>query len=172
MEKGYVQVYTGNGKGKTTAMLGLTLRACGAGLRVYVGQFIKSMEYSEIKALKEFLPMVKTEQFGTGCFIFREASQEDVDAAREGFNKAMEAMCSGEYDVVMLDEINVAVYYGMISKEEVLELIRKKPEHVELILTGRYAADEIIEAADLVSEVTEVKHYYKQGVMARDGIER
>jgi cob(I)alamin adenosyltransferase len=172
IEKGYVQVYTGDGKGKTTAMLGLALRAAGAGLRVYIGQFIKSMEYSEITALKQYLPMVKTEQYGRGCFISRDASQEDIDAAREGFRKASEAVLSGEYDVVMLDEINIAVDYGMIPVGELIELIRRKPERVELVLTGRGAAREIVAAADLVSEMTEVKHYYAKGVIARDGIER
>ena len=172
MDKGYVQVYTGNGKGKTTAMLGLALRACGAGLRVYIGQFVKSMTYSEISAIGKYLPDVRTELYGTGCFFGREVTQEDIDMAKDGLQKATEAMLSGAYDLVLLDEIHIAVHYGLLSVEDVVGLIRRKPENVELVLTGRYAAEEVKEAADLVSEVTEVKHYYASGVLARDGIER
>ena len=172
LDKGYVQVYTGNGKGKTTAMLGLALRASGAGLRVYIGQFVKSMAYSEIKAIEQHLPNVRAELYGTGCFLGREAAQEDIDAARSGFQQASEALLSGDYDLVMLDEINIAVFYGLLSPAEVVDLISGKPDHVELILTGRYASEEVMAAADLVSEITEIKHYYTSGVPARDGIER
>ena len=172
MEKGYVHVYTGNGKGKTTAMLGLALRAYGAGLRVYIGQFVKSMEYHEVTAINKFLPGIAIEQYGCGCILEREASEEDKAAAEKGIKKASAAIFSGKYDVVMLDEINVAAHLKLISVSSVLELVRAKPANIELIITGRYAAAEIIEAADLVSEMTEVKHYYTNGVFARDGIER
>ena len=172
MEKGYVHVYTGNGKGKTTAMLGLALRARGAGLRVYIGQFVKHIESSEIKAIKKYLPDIKTELYGTGLILGRGITQKDRAAAGDGFLKVTEAVMSGGYDIVMLDEINAAVDLGLIAAVDVVRLIREKPEHVELVLTGRNAAAEIVDAADLVSEVTEVKHYYREGVMARDGIEK
>jgi cob(I)alamin adenosyltransferase len=172
MEKAYVQVYTGNGKGKTTAMLGLLLRASGAGLRVYIGQFIKSMEYNEITAIKKYLPDVDVWQYGTGCIFHRNPSEADIEAAENGFRKAVEAVFSGKYDIVMLDEINNAVSLGLIDVREVVDLIRKKPQNVELILTGRNAAAQIIEAADLVTEMAEIKHYYNAGVMAREGIEK
>jgi len=172
MEKGYVHVYTGNGKGKTTAMLGLALRAYGAELRVYIGQFVKSMKYHEVTAINKFLPGIVIEQYGCGCILGRETSEEDKSAAKKGLEKAREAIFSGKYDVVMLDEINVAVHLKLLNVSSVLELIRAKPANIELIITGRYAATEIIEAADLVSEMTEVKHYYTNGVFARGGIER
>ena len=171
MEKGYVQVYTGNGKGKTTAMLGLTLRAVGAGLRVYIGQFVKSEAYSEVKALN-LLPNVKIEQYGTSGFIFAGASEEDMGAAASGMAKAAAAMLSGEYDIIALDEINVAVHLGLVPVEDVLALIDQKPPTVELVLTGRYAPPALVEAADTVSEMRDIKHYYNIGVMARDGIEQ
>ena len=172
MDKGYVQVYTGDGKGKTTAMLGLALRALGAGLKVYIGQFVKSMEYNEITAIRNYLPGIRTELYGTGCFIGREPSETDIDAARNGFQKATEAVHGGEYDIVMLDEINIATHYGLIAVPDVVELIRNKPDSLELILTGRYAAAEVMDAADLVSEMKEVRHYYRKGVIAREGIEK
>ena len=172
LEKGYVQVYTGNGKGKTTAMMGLTLRATGAGLHVYIGQFLKSMEYSEVMAIKTHLPNVKIEQYGEGCAIGRNVTPEDTKAAAKGMEKAMQAMLSGKYSIVVLDEANVAVHLGLLGVESVLELISKKPENVELVLTGRYAAPEVVAAADLVSEMRDIKHYYNAGIMARDGIER
>jgi len=172
MEKGYVQVYTGNGKGKTTAMLGLALRAAGAGLQVYIGQFIKNMEYSETKAIREFLPNIKIEQYGPGFIYKREITKEDREITAKGMEKALKALHSGEYDIIMLDEIHMAVSFGLLSVESVLEMIRQKPPQVELILTGRNAAAEIIAAADLVSEIAEIKHYYTQGVPAREGIEK
>ncbi|SKA82932.1 cob(I)alamin adenosyltransferase [Caloramator quimbayensis] len=170
MEKGYVQVYTGNGKGKTTAAFGLCLRAICAGKKVFIGQFVKGMEYSELKAVK-LLPGLEIEQFGRGCFIRNEPSKEDFEAARLGLEKCKEVLKCGEYDVVVLDEINIAMFFKLVSVEEVLELIKLKAEKTELILTGRYAPQEIIDAADLVTEMREIKHYYTKGVMARKGIE-
>jgi len=169
--QGYVQVYTGHGKGKTTAMLGLVLRAAGAGLKVYIGQFLKNMEYSEIKAIKNHLPMVEVEQYGQGYSLDDRISMEDVQTAAMGLEKATQAMLSGKYDVIALDEVNMAVLLGFVSKEALLELISKKPYGIELILTGRYAMPEIVAAADLVTEMCEVKHYYNTGVTAREGIE-
>ena len=174
MEKGCVQVYTGNGKGKTTAMLGLALRACGAGLKVYIGQFAKCGDYCEIKAIKKFLPDIVIEQYGEGYNLNGEISALDIKSAKDGFSKAIKAMCSGKYDVIMLDEINIAVYLGLLNTGEILNMIKIKPAGVELVLTGRYAKDEIIAAADLVSEIVEVKHYFncKDNLQAREGIEK
>lgn len=175
MQQGYVQLYTGNGKGKTTAMLGLTLRAVGAGLKVYLGQFIKDMQYSEIKAVRDRLPEVCLEQYGTGegIFIGRSPKEADRAAALAGLEKAKQAMCSGNYDLVILDEVNIAVHYKLILAEELLAFLGARPSCVEVVLTGRYAHPDIIAAADLVSEITPVKHYYAdQGVTARTGIER
>jgi len=172
MERGYVQVYTGNGKGKTTAMLGLAMRAGGANLRVYIGQFVKSMEYHEVAVIRKSLPNIAIEIYGLGCTLDREPTEEDAQAAKSGLEKASAAVFSGNYDVVMLDEISIAVYMKMLDVSSILELMHTKPPNVELVLTGRFATAEIIEAADLVTEMTEVKHYYANGVPARDGIER
>ncbi len=171
MEKGYVQVYTGEGKGKTTASLGLALRAVCAGKKVYMGQFVKDMKYNEAKAGK-FLPDFKIEQFGKGCFFDREPSQKDIEAAEKGLDKIEGILKEGEYDIVILDEINIAVYYNLLSPTKVIQVIKKRKPEVEVVLTGRYASDIIIEYADLVTEMKEIKHYYTSGVKARNGIER
>ncbi|WP_278281153.1 MULTISPECIES: cob(I)yrinic acid a,c-diamide adenosyltransferase [unclassified Clostridium] len=168
--KGYVQVYTGNGKGKTTAALGLSLRAVCAGKKVFFGQFTKGMKYSELEAVN-ILPNFKMEQFGRNAFIMGNPTKADIEEAKKGFKRAEEVLTSGEYDVVVFDEINIALFYELFTVEEVLALIDKKPEKTELILTGRYAKDEIIERADLVTEMKQIKHYYTQGVPARKGIE-
>jgi len=171
LKKGYVQVYTGNGKGKTTAMLGLALRAAGAGLRVYIGQFVKTGPSSEDKAIKAFLPSVKIKQYGPDGLIKPDNMEDAIQVTLRGLEKAKQALFSGEYDIVMLDEINVAVYMGVLKVEHVLELIHNKPHNVELVLTGRYAPEAVIAAADLVSELGEVKHYFNAGVGSRIGIE-
>lgn len=170
MKNGKVQVYTGNGKGKTTAAMGLTLRATGAGFKVFIGQFAKGAEYSEIKALKQ-LNGVRVEQFGRHCFIVNEPEAEDIRLAREGLETARTAMQSGNYDLIILDEVNIALYYKLFSVETLLAFIDEKPDSIELILTGRYAPEAIINRADLVTEMREVKHYYTQGLEARTGIE-
>ncbi|SFI35483.1 cob(I)alamin adenosyltransferase [Tindallia magadiensis] len=169
-EKGYVQVYTGNGKGKTTAALGLSLRAVCSGKKVYIGQFIKGMAYSEMKA-PSLLEGITIEQYGRDCFIKNDPTEEDVLIAKKGLDTAREIIRNKTYDVVVLDELNVALYYKLISIDEVLDLIAAKPASTELIITGRYAPDELLEVADLVTEMKEVKHYYQQGVKARKGIE-
>ncbi len=173
MTKGYIQIYTGNGKGKTTAALGLCMRAAGAGLRVYIGEFIKEMEYGEIGILRERFPEVTVELFGNedGCIINRDITQADIDGALQGLQHVSEVMASGDYDVVILDEITIPVSLGLLPEEKVLELMDAKPEGVELILTGRGATEAMVERADLVSDVQEVKHYYRQGVLSRKGIE-
>lgn len=171
--KGFVQVYTGNGKGKTTAAIGLAVRAAGAGLKVFIGQFIKMRDYSEIKALKErFSDLITLEQFGTGGFIGGKVFPEHIQAAGQGLKRIKELMISGKYDVVICDEVNVAVSLGLLSVEDLLELLALKPENIEMVFTGRGADPKMIEAADLVTEMTEIKHYYKKGVNARTGIEK
>ncbi|HLR20374.1 MAG TPA: cob(I)yrinic acid a,c-diamide adenosyltransferase [Tissierellaceae bacterium] len=171
MEKGYIHVYTGNGKGKTTAALGLSLRAVCAGKKVFFGQFIKGMKYSELECVN-FIPDLVIEQFGRDCFIYNEPTEEDIKCAREGLNKLREILKQGEYDLVVLDELNIALLYELFDIDEVIEIINNRASHVEVIITGRYAADKIIEIADLVTEMKEVKHYYTQGVEARSGIEK
>ena len=168
--KGCVQVYTGNGKGKTTAAIGLAVRALGAGMRVYFAQFLKSGDYSEKKILGALDNLV-LKQFGTGGLITRNPSAEDMAAASRGLEEAREALKSGAYDLVILDEANVACSMGLITKEDVLSLLRDRPETTELVLTGRNAAPELIGAADLVTEMKEVKHYFASGISARKGIE-
>ena len=170
MKRGYVQVYTGDGKGKTTAAFGLALRAVCAGYKVYIGQFLKGMPYSELKA-PEFLPNLVIEQYGTAQFVHNEPTQRDIDKAEEGLKKIEAIINSAEYAVVIMEEINVALMYGLLSTERILKIIKNKPETVELVLTGRYAKKEIIEAADLVTEMKMIKHYYNQGVSARKGLE-
>lgn len=170
--QGYVHVYTGDGKGKTTAALGLALRAAGAGLKVYIGQFIKSADYSEIKALERFSDHITLEQFGRGCFIKGDPCDADVEAARNALTALQTALGSGEYDVVIADEANVAYGCHLISEQDLLELIERRPDSTELILTGRNAPDAVIGRADLVTEMREVKHYFHEGVMAREGIEK
>lgn len=170
--QGYVQVYTGNGKGKTTASLGLTLRAVGAGLKVYIIQFLKKGDYSEIKALEKFSGQVTIEQFGLGKFVKGKPSLDDVVAGKKGYDTVTEVLEKGEHDVVVIEEGNVAVNVGLITEEMLLRLIDIKKEHVELIITGRNATDKLIEKADLVTEMREIKHYYKKGVKARVGIEK
>lgn len=170
MGKGYVQVYTGNGKGKTTASLGLAVRAFLAGKKVFFGQFVKGMEYSEL-SLEEYLPGFKIHQFGRDCFIYNEPTAKDIEVAINGLEVFREVLKSGEYDLVVLDELNIALYYNLFSVEEAVEVIEGRAPHVEVIITGRYAPEEILNIADLITEMKEVKHYYNDGVMARKGIE-
>lgn len=170
--KGYVQVYTGNGKGKTTAALGLALRAAGAGLKVYIAQFIKKGDYSEINALKRLSDSVILEQFGCGRFAKGKPCDEDIAAARKGLARIKEIICAGEYELVILDEANVAVANGLLTEQEVLDIIDLKPGYMELVITGRNATEKIIERADLVSEIKAIKHYFQNGVKARIGIEK
>lgn len=170
--KGYLQVYTGNGKGKTTAALGLALRAAGAGLNVYIGQFIKQGEYSEIKALQRFADRITIRQYGLGRFIRGKPGKEDIASAGNGLQIAGKEMLSGAYDIVILEEANVAVTCGLFSLQDLLGVVADRPDSVELVITGRGAAAELIETADLVTEMKEIKHYYNAGVTARVGIEK
>lgn len=169
--KGYVQVYTGNGKGKTTASLGLALRAAGAGLKVLIVQFLKNGDYSEIKALSVF-ENITIEQYGLGRFVKGKPTKEDIASGAKGYQKLCESLKANTYDVVIAEEANIACMCNLISEEELLALIDMKPDNVELVITGRGATKKVIERADLVTEMKEIKHYYKQGVTARVGIEK
>jgi len=165
-------VITGNGKGKTTSAFGQVLRAIGQGYRVCMIQFMKGRKYGEILASERYLPNFTFFQFGLDSFVMRDNSaQIDIDLARQGLNKAREVIQSGKYDMVILDEINVALDFGLIPEQEVLTLVKNKPPDLDLILTGRYASDDLIEIADLVSDVTEIKHHYNVGIKDRAGIE-
>jgi len=170
LEKGYIQVYTGNGKGKTTAALGITLRTICAGNRAFFGQFMKGQDYSEKKAV-EFLPGLTMEQFGGPCFISGAPTEQDIRDAKAGLQRMKEALSSGEYDLVVFDEINTSLFFKLVTVDEVMAVLDLKPEKTEVILTGRYAPQEIIDRADLCTEMKEIKHYYNAGVDARVGIE-
>ena len=165
-----IQVYTGNGKGKTTAALGLALRSQGAGFKVYICQFLKGKYYCELCSLKS-LKGIKVEQYGRTCFLRRAPQKKDMELARQGWEAAKKAINSRRYSLIVLDEINVALKLGLLGLEEVLDVITNAPKGIELVLTGRYAHPKIIKLADLVSEIKEVKHYYNRGIKARKGIE-
>jgi cob(I)alamin adenosyltransferase len=171
MKQGLVQIYTGDGKGKTTAALGLALRAAGRGLTVFIGQFAKGMFYGELEALKRFAPQITLHQYGRKCFIHDEPAEEDVRLARDGWREVQEVLDRADYDLLILDEIGIALHYRLVCLHELRELIRGKPESVELILTGRKIPQELYGEADLVTEMREIKHYYNAGVRARKGIE-
>ncbi|MFZ5945521.1 MAG: cob(I)yrinic acid a,c-diamide adenosyltransferase [Bacillota bacterium] len=192
-KKGYVQVYTGNGKGKTTAAIGLAIRALGAGKKVLFLQFMKAKSYSEHKILPSISPNLKLETLGKPFFVARKENldsetlaqwegkcvffepgnppNEYVELMGKGIEMARESLANGGYDLVILDEVNVAVYFELIPLQQVLDLINNKQPQVELVLTGRNCPQEIIEKADLVTEMREIKHYYQKGVEARIGIE-
>lgn len=170
--KGYVHVYTGNGKGKSTAAFGLAMRAVGAGKKVFIGQFLKSKHYSELESIGKMEPAITLRQFGLGCMFYKDATPEDIAAARDGLKAAEEAILSNKYEVVILDEANVAIHFNFFTVEELIEVINKRNLECEVIVTGRYAKQEIIDFADLVTEMREIKHYYHAGVPARIGIEK
>ncbi|MBI9087875.1 MAG: cob(I)yrinic acid a,c-diamide adenosyltransferase [Desulfobacterium sp.] len=170
--KGYVQVYTGNGKGKTTASLGLTVRAAGAGFKVFIVQFLKQGDYSEIKALERFFDQITIEQYGLGRFVKGKPSAEDIEAGKKGYERVAAILKQGDHDLVVVEEGNVAVKFGLFPEQGLLDLMDMKPDHVELVITGRGATPAVIERADLVTEMREIKHYYQAGVPARVGIEK
>lgn len=168
-EKGFVHVYTGNGKGKTTAALGLAMRAAGAGKKVFIGQFVKGMHYSELDLKIE---NIEIKQYGADCFIYKDPTENDIKIARDGLAEMADILKSGKYDVVIMDEACIALYYRLFSFEELWKAVSQRAEHVEVVITGRYAPDILIEKADLVTEMKEIKHYYTKGIQARTGIEK
>jgi cob(I)alamin adenosyltransferase len=170
--RGCVQVYTGDGKGKTTAALGLALRASGRGLPVYIGQFMKGQDYGELHAVRH-LPSITLEQYGDPGWVYRDRIQpQQVAAACDGLARGRAALVSGQYRIVILDELNMALWFGLVSLDAVLELVAARPPQVELVITGRRAAPEVLAVADLITEMTEVRHYYQIQVPARIGIEK
>ena len=168
--KGYIHLYTGSGKGKTTAALGLALRAVGAGKKVFIAQFVKGMHYAELDALKRF-PEIALKQYGLDCFIVNKPTQNDIDAAQKGLTDVSEIIVQDKYGVVILDEICIALNYHLFEIEQVIAVLKSKPVETEIILTGRYASPELYAIADLVTEMTEIKHYFNIGIKARKGIE-
>lgn len=172
MRRGYIQVYTGNGKGKTTAALGLAVRAAGAGLSVFMAQFIKKRRTSEHRALERFRDLISVRQYGRGLILKREPEAADREAAQEGIEELHDIILSGDYGVVILDEANVAAHRNLFAVSDLLDLMVSKPKSVELVITGRYADRKVMEMADLVTEMREIKHYKEKGVKARVGIEK
>lgn len=171
LDRGYLQVYTGDGKGKTTAAMGLALRAAGRGLAVLIVQFAKARPTGEVEALRRFSPQVEVRQFGTGSFITGKPSAADIAAAREGLACARAAAASGTWDLLVLDEANVAVRLGLFPVDELLALVDAAGGRMEIVVTGRGADPRLLERADLVTEMREVRHYFARGVEARTGIE-
>ena len=170
MKQGYIQVYTGDGKGKTTAAIGLALRAAGNNMNIFIAQFVKGRGTGELKAFEHF-ENVTIRQYGLETFITDKPIDEVIAKTKEGFAETKKEILSGKYDLVVLDEINIAIFYKMLTVDEVLDLIDEKPSGTELILTGRRAPADIIAKADLVTEMRKVKHYYDLGIPARKGIE-
>jgi len=170
MDKGYIQIYTGEGKGKTTAAIGLAVRAIGSGKKVAIIQFMKKGEhYGEFVFMTKHATML---QFGREGFVDIDSPpEEDIDLANVGIKEAGKMIFSGMYDIIILDEIVTAVEFGLLSEGQILDLMKNKPEEIELVLTGRGATKKMIEEADLVTEMKEIKHYYKKNVQAREGIE-
>jgi cob(I)alamin adenosyltransferase len=173
LNRGYVQIYTGNGKGKTTAAIGQAVRAAGFGFKTYIAQFMKEYPYNELNSLKHLSKWITIEQFGGDEFVYKKElpCEKDLKKAKKGLQTAKEKMLGGEYELIILDEAIVAIYFKLLQTDELDDIIKQKPENVELILTGRYCPDGLLELADLVTEMKEVKHYYQKGVKSRRGIE-
>ena len=169
--KGYIHVYTGNGKGKTTAAFGLAVRALYAEKKVYVGQFIKGMKYHEVGLDQDF-EHITIEQYGETCMIDRDPDEKDYKMARAGLEKINKVVTSDQFDVVILDEVTIALNYKLFAVMDLINILKNKPERTEIIITGRYAPEALIDFADFVTEMKEVKHYYKQGVLSRAGIDK
>ncbi len=168
---GYIQVYTGDGKGKTTAALGLAMRAAGHGKKTYIAQFMKGTKYGEVYFIDK-VKEIDLEQFGwEECISKEEVTQFHKDRTNEGLKTAYKKVASKQYDIVILDEILVAIWFGLIEEDKIIEFINRHPRDSELILTGRKATDKIIELSDLTTEMKCVRHYYNKGVLSRRGIE-
>jgi len=173
LKQGFIQIYTGNGKGKTTAAIGQALRALGFGLNIYFVQFMKNHPYGEVKLLESFAPQLVLKRYGNDAFVFQKKapSAQLISEVQQGLLKAQKALLSGCYDMVILDEILVAIYFKLIQEDQIKKFLKKKPPRVEIILTGRYSPPAINDLADLVTEMKEIKHYYRKGILARRGIE-
>lgn len=173
LSQGFVQVYTGNGKGKTTAAIGQAIRAAGNDLRVGFVSFMKNFPYGEVRILRNLAPDITLKRFGNDGFVFKKEPphRELIEEMQAGLKLAGDWLQNGQFDLLVLDEILVSIYFKLFTTEEVLELINRRPKTVELILTGRYCPEAILQVADLVTEMIEVKHYYQKGVTARAGIE-
>lgn len=173
LKRGLIQVYTGNGKGKTTAALGLALRAMGHELSVYIIQFLKGDKSAgELKVARKLFPKLIIRPMGRKVFVDpKRPAEVDRNLAKRALDLAKEVVAEGRYDIVVLDEVNVAIHLGLIPLEAILALMHSKPPHVEMILTGRYAKPEILEKADLTTEMKAIRHYYDKGISARKGIE-
>jgi cob(I)alamin adenosyltransferase len=173
LTNGFIQIYTGNGKGKTTAAIGLAVRAAGFGFKTYIAQFMKEFPYSELISLEQLNKWITIGQFGGDEFVYKKEppGREEMNKAQRGLATAKAKMLGGKYDIIILDEVCVSIYFGLFSDEEILTFMKQKPENVELVLTGRYCPDKLLDKADLVTEMKEVKHYYQEGVTSRKGIE-
>jgi len=173
LDMGFIQIYTGNGKGKTTAAIGQAVRAAGFGLKSYIVQFMKEFPYNEQNSLIHLSEWITIEQFAGDDFVYKKQlpGKKEIDKARRGLAAAKAKMLSGRYDLIILDEVCVSIYFRLFSDEEILTFMKQKPENVELILTGRYCPDNLMDKADLVTEMKEIKHYYQEGITARKGIE-
>ncbi len=173
LKEGYTQVYTGNGKGKTTAAIGQAVRAAGNGMKTYIIQFMKEYPYSELNSLRYLSEWITIEQKGGDEFVYKKElpSDEEKTKAKDALKKAVEIMIGGAVDIIILDEILVTVYFKLLTEKEIIEAMKMKPGQVELILTGRYCPEKIMEIADLVTEMKEIKHYYTKGILSRKGIE-
>ena len=171
--QGYIQIYTGNGKGKTTAAIGQAVRAAGFGLKTYIAQFMKEFPYNELESLKHLNDWITIEQFGGDEFVYKKElpGEDEIKKAAKGLNAVKKNMLSGEYNIIIVDEVCVSIYFGLFSANDVLKIIEQKPKNVELILTGRYCPNEVLEKADLITEMKEIKHYYGKGITSRRGIE-
>lgn len=171
MNRGFLHIYTGNGKGKTTAALGLALRAAGAGKKVLISQFLKQANQSEHKALAGLSDWITVHCYGSGPFIMDEITREDISAAKKGLNESEKMIKEGHFDMIILDEVIVAIHLGLIAEEKLIEIVDNRPMQMEIVLTGRDMPEKLKEKADLVTEMVEIKHYYRKGVRARPGIE-
>lgn len=173
LEKGFIQIYTGNGKGKTTAAIGQAVRAAGFGLRTYIAQFMKEFPYSELKSLNHLGEWIKVEQFAGDDFVYKKElpPHDEIVKAEKGLISSRLNMHSGNYNLIILDEALVSIYFKLLTTQQILDFIESKPAEIELIITGRYCPQEIIDKADLVTEMREIKHYYLNGVLSRRGIE-
>lgn len=177
MEQVYIQLYTGDGKGKTTAAFGLAIRALCAGKNVAIGQFVKSMKYNETKAASLFsgsnpgFGLLHIEQFGQGCCLDRKPDDTDREMAVRGLSTCREWLCSGKWNVVVMDELTIAVHLDLLPINDILEVLSRKHPATEVVITGRYAPQELMDVADLVTDMREVRHYYTKGVLSRDGID-